>query len=236
MADMDSTLGDVGDLAMPHHLSMADQAASVLRRRIADGLLEPGRQLREEQLTATFKISRNTLREAFLILIHEGLIVREPFRGVFVRVVTAADVSDIFRTRQMLEPMGVDPLTKDPVASAKLLKIVAAAYRAAEAEDWREVGTANLDLHRALVEPCRSVRLDRLFAQLFAELRLAFLLSADARAFLLSADARTMHEPYLAWNKSIAELIAEGKAAAAKKELSRYLDHAERQVIAAVAR
>jgi DNA-binding GntR family transcriptional regulator len=77
-----------------------------------------------------------------------------------------------------------------------------------------------------LVEPCRSVRLDRLFAQLFAELRLAF---------LLAADARTMHEPYLAWNKSIAELIAEGKATAAKKELSRYLDHAERQVIAAVA-
>jgi DNA-binding GntR family transcriptional regulator len=226
MADMDSTLGDLGDLAMPHHLSMADQVASVLRIRITGGLLEPGRQLREEQLTATFKISRNTLREAFLILIHEGLIVREPFRGVFVRVVTADDVSDIFRTRQMLEPMGVDPLTKDSVASAKLLKIVAAAYSAAEADDWRKVGTANLDLHRALVEPCRSVRLDRLFAQLFAELRLAF---------LLAADARTMHEPYLAWNRSIAELIAEGKATAAKKELSRYLDHAERQVIAAVA-
>lgn len=223
MADVDS---DLGDLALPHHPSMADQVASVLRRRITDGLLEPGRQLREEQLTAAFKISRNTLREAFRIIIHEGLIVREPFRGVFVRVVTEADVSDIFRTRRVLEPMGVDPLTRDPVASARLLDIIAAAYRAAEADDWREVGTANLDLHRALVEPCRSVRLDRLFAQLFAELRLAF---------LLSADARTMHEPYLAWNKSIAELIAEGQATAAKAELTRYLDHAERQVSAAVA-
>jgi DNA-binding GntR family transcriptional regulator len=227
MADRDGTPNDLGDLSVPHYPSMADQAASILTKRIADGLLEPGRQLREDQLATALGISRNTVREAFRVLIHEGFVVREPFRGVFVRIVTVADVSDIFRTRHVLEPIGVDPLTRDPAAAAKLLEIVAAAEAAAAAGDWRDVGTANLDLHKALVEPCRSVRLDRLFTRLFAELRLAFLLADDARA---------MHEPYLAWNKSIAELIAGGRAAAAKVELTRYLDHAERQVTAGVAR
>lgn len=203
----------------------ADQAAALLRRRITDGLLAPGLQLREEQLTAVLGISRNTIREAFRMLGHEGLIVRRPYRGVFVRVVTVADVEDIFRTRRLLEPLGVDTLVRDPAAAGSLLDIVAAAEEAAAALDWRQVGTANLDLHRAIVQSCRSTRMNRLFAQLFAELRLAFLLTGDARA---------MHEPYLARNRSVAELIACGKGQAAQRVLADYLAQAERHVIDAI--
>lgn len=203
----------------------ADQAAALLRRRITDGLLEPGLQLREEQLAAVLGISRNTIREAFRMLGHEGLIVHEPYRGVFVRVMTVADVEDIFRTRRLLEPLGVDALVRDPAAAATLLDIVAAAEEAAAALDWRRVGSANLDLHRAIVESCRSTRMNRLFTQLFAELRLAFLLTGDARA---------MHEPYLARNRSVAELIARGEGQAAQRDLARYLDQAERHVIDAI--
>ena len=43
----------------------AEQVASVLRRRIADGLLEPGLWLKEDELSTALGVSRNTVREAF---------------------------------------------------------------------------------------------------------------------------------------------------------------------------
>ncbi|MEJ2858358.1 MULTISPECIES: GntR family transcriptional regulator [unclassified Saccharothrix] len=222
---MTATGGEAVDQVPPHRLNTADQVAAVLRKRITDGLLEPGRQLREEQLSTALGISRNTIREAFRVLLHDELIVREPYRGVFVRVVTAEDVEDVFRTRKLLEPLGLDALVADPSAAARLIEIADTADTAAQAGDWRAVGTANLDLHRALVEPCRSRRLDRLFTQLLAELRLAF---------LLADDPQPLHEPYLAWNRRIAELVVAGDAEAARRELLRYLDDAERRITAAV--
>ncbi|NUT98229.1 MAG: GntR family transcriptional regulator [Saccharothrix sp.] len=223
---MTASGGEAADQVPPHRLNTADQVAAVLRKRISDGLLEPGRQLREEQLSTALGISRNTIREAFRVLLQDELIVREPYRGVFVRVVTAEDVADIFRTRRLLEPLGLDALVADPAAAARLLEIADTADAAAREGDWRGVGTANLDLHRALVEPCRSRRLDRLFTQLFAELRLAF---------LLAGDPQPLHEPYLAWNRRIAELVVAGDADAVRAELLRYLDDAERRITAAVA-
>ena len=46
------------------------------------------------------RVSRNTLREAFRLLSHEGLLVHELHRGVFVRELDEADLVDLYRLRQ----------------------------------------------------------------------------------------------------------------------------------------
>lgn len=201
----------------------AEQVASVLRRRIADGLLEPGLWLKEDELSTALGVSRNTVREAFQLLVHEGMVVRAQHRGAFVREMSIDDVSDIFRTRRLMEPLGIGPSARDKVLAGALLDIVDSAAVAAEHGRWREVGTANLDLHRALVRSCRSARLDRMSGQLFAELRLAFLMTGDAQA---------LHEPYLEWNRRIAELTLAGDVDSAESELASYLADSERTVIA----
>jgi hypothetical protein len=71
--------------------------ADVLRRRITDGDLPPGSRLSEEQLVQVLRVSRNTLRESFRLLAHEGLLVHELHRGVFVRVLDEDDLVDLYR-------------------------------------------------------------------------------------------------------------------------------------------
>ena len=77
--------------------------ADLLRERISAGGLPPGTQLAEHAMAETLGVSRNTLREAFRLLAHEGLVVHRPHRGVFVHTLEAADVRDIYATRRLVE-------------------------------------------------------------------------------------------------------------------------------------
>jgi DNA-binding GntR family transcriptional regulator len=205
--------------------STSEQAADALRRHITDGLLRPGTQLREEAVAAALGISRNTVREAFRALSREGLVEHTLHRGVFVRRIWAADVRDIYRTRRLLEPLGLRAIGTDPAPLGALTRNVAAAEAAAGAGDWAAVGTADIAFHRILVDACRSDRVTRWFDQLFAELRLAFAAIDEPRA---------LHEPYVGRNGRLVAFVAAGKVEDACAELDSYLRDAETQILAAL--
>ncbi|MGC9668728.1 GntR family transcriptional regulator [Planosporangium sp. 12N6] len=205
--------------------STSEQAADAIRRHITEGRIHPGAQLREEAVAAALGVSRNTVREAFRALSREGLVEHALHRGVFVREVTADDVSDIYRTRRLLEPLGLRASAGRGDAIRALDGIVREAEAAAAAEDWASVGTADIAFHRALVDACGSSRVTRLFDQLFAELRLAF---------AVIDSARTLHEPYVARNRRMTELITTGAVDEACRELDNYLRDAEHQILAAL--
>ena len=74
----------------------AEIAADSLTLKIFDGQFEPGTRLAEVALAEELGISRNTLREAFRLLAHAGLVVHLPNRGVFVLKTTPALLNDIY--------------------------------------------------------------------------------------------------------------------------------------------
>jgi GntR family transcriptional regulator len=60
------------------------QLAAILRARIHDGRITPGRALpSENQLQQEFGLSRNTSRRAIALLRDEGLAVTVPGRGTY---------------------------------------------------------------------------------------------------------------------------------------------------------
>jgi GntR family transcriptional regulator of arabinose operon len=62
------------------------QLANILRQRILDGTMPGGAGLPTEfGLSATYGISRGTVRQALSLLADEGLVERVPGRGTFVR-------------------------------------------------------------------------------------------------------------------------------------------------------
>ncbi len=71
---------------MPVALSpnLRDQIAAHLRRRILGGLLAPGRPLIEVTVSQEFGVSRGPIRDAFLTLSKEGLLIAKPNVGVRV--------------------------------------------------------------------------------------------------------------------------------------------------------
>jgi DNA-binding GntR family transcriptional regulator len=202
--------------------STADRVADVLRTRIAEGALKPGTRLSEASISAVLGVSRNTLREAFRLLVQEHLLAHEMNRGVAVRELTAADVADVFRARRALEGAGLrNAAAASPELRTAVQDAVAAGERAAGAREWSAVATADLHFHRALAELAGSVRVDEFMRRLLAELRLAFHVMPSLSEF---------HEPYLRRNRVIANLLAAGDVVAAERELADYLDTAERQI------
>ena len=81
-----STNGKKGSLipAVKLALSLPEQIASHLRREILSGQLEPGTSLLETPLAQRFGISRGPIRDAFITLAKEGLLVAKPNIGVKV--------------------------------------------------------------------------------------------------------------------------------------------------------
>ncbi|WP_128378469.1 GntR family transcriptional regulator [Streptomyces cavernae] len=212
---MGELTGLADDRALLGRTSTAERVSDILRSRIADGYFPPGQRLSEDSIGGALGVSRNTLREAFRLLTHERLLVHELNRGVFVRVLTVQDVEDIYRTRRVVECAVVRGLGEPPFAVEAVAAAVESGLRAAREGEWKQVSTANIHFHRALVALAGSARIDELMRSVFAELRLAF---------HVVADPRLLHEPYLARNREILGALQAGDRSGAERLLAEYLD------------
>ena len=206
---------------------LAEETASRLRNDIIGGSLPPGHRLSETRLAAELGVSRNTLREVFRLLTREGLLRHEPNRGVFVAAPSMATIVDIYRVRRLIEVPALAHAWPRHEAVTRMQAAVSKARAAREEQDWRSVGSANMEFHAAIVALTDSTRLQGFFAQVIAELRLAF--------GLLDSPER-LHEPYIDRNGEILDLLAAGQQARAAEVLAAYLDNSERVVLEAFAR
>lgn len=194
---------------------------------LVEGELVPGQRLSEAALADSLQISRNTLREAFRVLTREGLLKHEPNRGVTVAVPDMASIIDIYRVRRFIECKAIAQGYPLHPGALQMRQAVEAGIQAREAKDWVVVGTANMMFHKAIVELADSPRLLEFYAQISAELRLAF---------GLLDDPEFLHMPYVDMNISILRCVEEGRADEAAQKLEAYLVQSERIVLAAYER
>jgi DNA-binding GntR family transcriptional regulator len=209
--------------------STAEKVADILRDMVMEGRVLPGTKLAEDSIADALQVSRNTLREAFRLLNHERLVVHELNRGVFVRVLTEADVVDIYRMRRTLEGAALRFWGESADAGrgrapgvSHVRSAVTMGVAAAERGDWDAVGTANMHFHRSIAALADSTRIDEIMSQLLAELRLVFHVMPTVRDF---------YEPYLGDNERIATLVEGGHSQEAVGVLLDYLDRAEDQLL-----
>ncbi|KOT80052.1 GntR family transcriptional regulator [Streptomyces rimosus] len=215
-----------GDRVLLGRSSTAERVADILRDRITEGYFPPGARLSEESIGGALGVSRNTLREAFRLLTHERLLVHQLNRGVFVRIVTVADLDDIYRVRTLVECAAVRSLGEPPYPVGAMEAAVLAGETAFEERAWRDLGTANLRFHQAVVGLAGSPRMDELMRGVLAELRLVFHVMDDPRRF---------HAPYLTRNRQIIEALETGEAAEAERLLESYLEDSRAQLSGAYA-
>ncbi|MGE9784185.1 GntR family transcriptional regulator [Janibacter sp. G368] len=206
--------------------SATDKVADALRTRITEGDLRPGVRLSEERIGRALGVSRNTLREAFHLLGHEGLVVREFNRGVFVRSLDVDDVRDLYAFRQVLETAALRRLAEVGGDLTGVRAAVDEGGRAASNEDWRALGSANMHFHAELTALAGIRRLDEAMRQVLAQMRLVFATMDDPRTF---------HQPYLAHNRVLVELLDAGRWPEAEQSLLDYLATAESQLLTAMA-
>lgn len=78
-------------------------AADMIRAAILDGRFAPGDRLKEIELAEMLGISRTPVREAFLVLAAQGLLILSKGRGVTVRSYTPDEMRRNYEMRARLE-------------------------------------------------------------------------------------------------------------------------------------
>ena len=84
-------------------LTRADEAFDCLQTAIVTGDLAPGEKIGEVELCSRFNLTRGPLREALGRLESRGLLVRRPHAGVKVVSVSAAELLELYRIREVME-------------------------------------------------------------------------------------------------------------------------------------
>lgn len=200
---------------------------SELRRAVIDGNYAPGERLSEQKVADELGVSRNSLREAFQALVEQGLVERIPNRGVSVVEPSMGDIIDIYRMRRVIEPTVVREASHQHSALVMAQSAVEDGQEGIEQEDWRAVGTANMNFHLALVRLSDSPRLVHAFRNLMAVLRLVF---------LRMDQAEQLHRPFVELNEEILEAIRNKEQDTAAELMARYLDTSEEMLLTAYMR
>ncbi len=196
----------------------------LLRQSLDRGRWSPGAPLRQEEIAAELGVSRVPVREAFFQLQAEGLVQVVPNRGVYVRTMSADNLRELFRLRQLLEgDLLVDALPLHTATTINRLETVQAALdKAGTVADWI---AGDREFHEALYAPAerpetmaivRRLRhaVDRFY---FARLK-------------PSTRAQGWHEEHHA----LIRAVRRGDATAAARQLAAHLDETERSALLAL--
>jgi DNA-binding GntR family transcriptional regulator len=82
------------------------ETTEAIRTLVLDGIVPTGARLKDLDLAAALGVSRATVREAVRELVHEGLLVHEPYKGLRVASVDDQGWLDLSEVRAALEVVG----------------------------------------------------------------------------------------------------------------------------------
>ena len=88
--------------SFPQLRSLSAQIADHMAEDILRGKYYPGQVIVEQEIADKFSVSRSPVREAFLLLEKEGVLVITPRRKVHVALLTLDEVAEIFAIRGVL--------------------------------------------------------------------------------------------------------------------------------------
>lgn len=154
------------------HRRVADEVYARLHERIVTGAVAPGDRLDPTEIAESFGVSRTPVREAILRLDAQGLVERQPYRGVVVTAVDAAAAEDVAAMRLQLETLAVRaalPHVRD-AELVRMRKIHEELRASVEEPDAQQVfAELNREFHLTLYRAAGSPTLIRLVTELSAQ-------------------------------------------------------------------
>lgn len=202
------------------HAQATQRVVAILTEAVNTGVFLPGDQLSEVRVAEILNVSRNTLRQAFMILVAGHLLEQIPNRGVFVATPDCEEIREIYTSRRALENTGI--WLSQPGEHPELRATVELAQKAQESRDAVGMSEHNHNFHRGLVALAGSKRLSNRMEGVLAEMRLVFFAMPGEPAFDVT---------FIQDNEKILRLIEEGKKVEAIEFLDEYLTRSQEYFI-----
>ena len=144
----------VSGLQLVKSRSLPEQIADAIVEGIAAGVLSPGQRLIELDLARQFAVSRVPLREALKTLEAQGIVEREPHRGVRIVELDDARIDRVCEVRAALETIAARGAVATYRAEPERLRRLDAAIEAMDGAvrrgDWAAVNKADLAFHHEI--------------------------------------------------------------------------------------
>lgn len=165
--------------------SIENEIIGRLRTAIVSGQFLPGVHLNESEIAKQMEVSRIPIREAIKKLEQEGLVVRQPNKGVYVISFTEKDVREIFSLRARLESMAfewaIPNITNEDMAQLRAL--VKEQETAITERRYDDLARLDMRFHELICLKAGHSRLHKIWHELHAQgqmlLNLRFRLMAD---------------------------------------------------------
>jgi DNA-binding GntR family transcriptional regulator len=142
-----------------------------LREAIISGQFAPGSRLNESEIAKQMAVSRIPVREAIKKLEQEGLVVRQPNKGVNVISFTEQDVRETFSMRARLEAMAFEWAIPKMAASdlSQLRALLDEQKLAIAARQYDELARLDLRFHELICLKAGHSRLLKIWYELHAQ-------------------------------------------------------------------
>jgi DNA-binding GntR family transcriptional regulator len=146
----------------------------VVRRMIGVGPLVPGARIDEQAIAAQLGVSRTPVRDAITRLASEGLIEQRPYRGSFVRELSASQIDGLYETRQVLEGLAARRAVHHATDAelAEVAAILEEARLALDAHDLDGYAAADAQFHATIANLSRNESLIQSLERLRAQVQL----------------------------------------------------------------
>lgn len=203
--------------------SLADEVAERVREAVLAGTLAAGDKLSDTRLGTELGVGRSTVREAFRILLSEGLLESNG-RGVRVAQFTVDDVHDTFELRLAVECRAARMLARRraPEELAALRSIVVDCTRAAAGGDAPAATQLDLRFHETLCRLSGSRRLHEAFTR--EVVKMLALLQVD----------HDIYQPLSDWAPELPAILAaieSGDADAAASAMEAHIEGSRRTLM-----
>jgi DNA-binding GntR family transcriptional regulator len=102
-SDAEDSLRIIAGQARGSVQTMEDLASDFVREAILQGLFRPGQRLQQDYIAELLGMSRMPVRAGIRKLETEGLVVFHHYRGASVRLMTPAEIAEIYQIRILIE-------------------------------------------------------------------------------------------------------------------------------------
>ncbi len=197
-------------------LQLGTRVYQALQESIVSGRMEPGTPLRPEAIARQLEVSTTPVREAMHRLEVEGLAVKLPYQGWFVREFTEQQIRDLYELRASLERFSVRlacaRITEEEISW--LHKHQATGEEALASERMDLYLVYNRELHAAVMRAAKNSYLSSAMGQL--QLQAEMLVSRTIR--ITGRPLRAIEE-----HRRLIDLIGRRESAAAEQLMEHHI-------------
>ncbi len=216
MGIMKASAATMGLVPLEQPVQRAERVYNALLDSIIRGETGSGAQLNTDSISQHLKVSTTPVRDALNRLEKDGLVVKLPYQGWFVRSFQEQEIRDVYEMRAGLECFSVrlacERIAPDEIARLHATQLAGEA--ALQDRDLEAYRLYNQELHAAIMQAARNAELAQLAAQ------------ASLKTQMLSAKTiRLLGRPPIAIeeHRQLIELIAKRDTQAAQKLMERHI-------------